>query len=378
MKNIKKKPIYWYLMALTIASAGGLQGWRTLYNNFAVDVVGLDGYHVGVIQSVRELPGFLALFAIFALMLIREHHLSAISVIMMGFGIAITGFFPSYAGLIITTLIMSFGFHYYETTNQSLVLQNFDQSESPLVIGKQRSIMSLVCILIGIIVFAFSYFLSYRTIFALIGTLVGAVGIWGLFFTHTYSENHIQHKKMILRKKYSLFYLLTFLSGARRQIFMVFSVFLLVKRLGFTIQTITILFVVNNIINYFVTPLIAKAIKQYGERLILTIEYASLIIIFTAYAYSGNKWIIMMFYILDHISFNGAMAIRTYFHKIADPKDILSSTAVSFTINHIAAVILPVVGGYLWMLDYKIPFFVGTGLSLLSLIAVQFIRIKKS
>ena len=377
MKNIKKKPIYWYLMALTIASAGGLQGWRTLYNNFAVDVVGLDGYHVGIIQSIREVPGFLALCAIFILMLIREHHLSAISVILMGIGIALTGCFPSYPGLIMTTILMSFGFHYYETTNQSLVLQNFDQSESPLVLGKQRSIMSLVCIIMGISVFVFSYHLSYKAMFALIGSLVVAVGVWGLFFKNNTHETHVQHKKMILRKKYSLFYFLTFLSGARRQIFMVFSVFLLVKRLGFSIQTITILFVVNNVINYFVTPLIAKAIKRYGERTILTYEYASLILIFTAYAYCGNKWIIMMLYVLDHISFNGAMAIRTYFHKIADPKDISSSTAVSFTINHIAAVILPVVGGYLWMLNYKIPFLVGTGLSFISLAAVQFVRVEK-
>ncbi len=377
MKNIKKKPIYWYLIALTIASAGGLQGWRTLYNNFAVDVVGLDGFHVGVIQSVREVPGFMALCAIFVLMLIREHHLSAISVIVMGIGIASTGFFPSYPGLIMTTLLMSFGFHYYETTNQSLVLQNFDQGESPLVLGKQRSIMSLVCILMGIGVFVLSYHLSYKAMFAVIGSLVVGVGIWGLCFRHDFNESHLQHKKMIIRRKYSLFYILTLLSGARRQIFMVFSVFLLVKRLGFTIQTITTLFVINNLINYFVTPLIAKAIKKYGERLILTFEYGSLIVIFTAYAYCGNKWIIMMLYILDHISFNGAMAIRTYFHKIADPKDISASTAVSFTINHIAAVVLPVVGGYLWMLNYKIPFLVGTGLSILSLIAVQYVRVKK-
>ena len=102
-----------------------------------------------------------------------------------------------------------------------------------------------------------------------------------------------------------------------------------------------------------------------------------MIIIFTAYAYCTNKWIIMGLYIFDHISFNGAMAIRTYFHKIADPKDISASTAVSFTINHIAAIILPVLGGYLWMLDYKIPFFVGTGLSVVSLTAVQFVQVKK-
>ena len=374
MENIKKKPIYWYLMILTIASAGGLQGWRTLYNNFAVDVVGLDGFHIGTLQSARELPGLLALCAIFVMMLIREHKLSAISVTVMGIAISVTGFFPSFTGLIFTTLIMSFGFHYYETTNQSLVLQNFDQFESPLVMGAQRSIMSLVCVVIGLCVFGFSYFLSFKAMFLIIGVLVTLAGLWGLFFGPKHTPGQVQHKKMILRKRYSLFYYLTLLSGARRQIFMVFSVFLLVKRLDFGIQTITILFVVNNVINYFVTPLVAKAINRFGERKILTCEYASLIVIFTAYAFCPYKSIVMLLYILDHISFNGAMAIRTYFQKIADPKDIASSTAVSFTINHIAAVVLPVVGGYLWMIDYKIPFLLGTGLSVMSLILAQFVK----
>ncbi len=378
MKNIKKKPIYWYLMALTVASAAGLQGWRTLFNNFAVDVVRLEGLHVGVIQSVREVPGFLALCAIFVLMLIREHRLSALSVTLMGIGIALTGVFASYTGLICTTLIMSFGFHYYETTNQSLVLQNFDQSESPLVLGQQRSIMSLVCVIMGLSVLGLSYVLSYRAMFAVIGLLVMGVGIWGLLRGPDQSEGHVQHKKMILRRRYGLFYLLTLLAGARRQIFIVFSVFLLVKRLEFSVQTVTLLFVTNNVINYFVTPLIARAIKRFGERPILTAEYGSLIIIFTAYAYCPNKWIIMLLYILDHISFNGAMAIRTYFQKIADPRDISASTAVSFTINHIAAVVLPVVGGTLWMVNYKLPFLMGVGLSIMSLTAAQFVRVKAS
>jgi hypothetical protein len=120
MKNLKKKPMYRYLMILTICSAAGLQGWLTLFNNFAVEVAGLEGIHIGVIQSVREIPGFLALLAIFVMLFIKEHRLSALSTLVLGVGLAATGLFPSFIGLLITTLIMSFGFHYYETTNQSL------------------------------------------------------------------------------------------------------------------------------------------------------------------------------------------------------------------------------------------------------------------
>jgi len=372
MKQIKQKPMFQYLMVLTIASAAGLQSWRTLFNNFAVETVKLDGLHISMIQSIREIPGFLALCVIFLLVFIKEQRISALSVICMGIGIVLTGFMPTFNGLIITTLLMSFGFHYYETTNQSLILQNFDEYQSPLVMGSQRSMMSLVSIIVGICVFLMAYGLSFKTMFSIIGMIIISTGIWGLFSGPKQNKEQVQHKKMVLRKKYSLFYYLTFLSGARRQIFMVFSILLLVKKFDFSVQQITMLFVLNNIINYFAAPLIAKAIKKFGERTILSCEYGSLIFIFTAYAFCPYKWMVATFYVLDHISFNGSMAIRTYFQKIANKQDISSSTAVSFTINHIAAVILPVVGGYLWMINYRIPFLFGTFMGLLSLIVVQF------
>ena len=137
-KSIKEKPIYKFLFILTIASAIGLQGWRTLFNNFAVEEAGIDGFWVGIIQSVREVPGFLALLVIYLLIVIKEHNLSRLSIIILGLGVAVTGLFPSNLGLVFTTLIMSTGFHYFETTNQSLTLQHFDKKESAIVMFSIR------------------------------------------------------------------------------------------------------------------------------------------------------------------------------------------------------------------------------------------------
>jgi predicted MFS family arabinose efflux permease len=179
---------------------------------------------------------------------------------------------------------------------------------------------------------------------------------------------------MILRKKYWLYYFLTFLAGARRQIFVTFAVFLLVKKFTFSVQEVTILFVINNVINFFLTPRIGKAIIHYGERKVLSVEYTTLIAVFIAYAYVESKWIVTILYIVDHIVFNFSIAIRTYFQKIGDPRDIAPSMAVGFTINHIAAVVIPVIGGLAWMVDYRIPFFAGAVFSLFSLVAVQLIK----
>jgi hypothetical protein len=374
VNKIDHKIMYRFLILLTICSTAGLQTWQTLFNNFAVEVASLEGKHIGVIQSVREIPGFLAMLAIFIMLLVREHRLSAFSILFLGFGLSITGLFPSLAGLLVTTLIMSFGFHYYETTNQSLTLQYFDKKTSPWIFGKLRSIAAATNIGIGIVIYLISPFMTYLQIYMIIGGLIMVVALWGLGQDPT--DKHVvpQRKRMIFRKRYWLFYFLTFMGGARRQIFMAFAVFLIVKKFNFTLQEVTGLFVINNTVNYFLSPIIGKAIIRFGERRVLSLEYTSLIFIFLAYATVQSRLIVAVLYILDHIFFNFAIAIRTYFQKVGDPKDIAPSMAVGFTINHVAAVVLPAVGGLLWMIDYRIPFLAGAGMSILSLTAVQLIR----
>ncbi|MBW2475164.1 MAG: MFS transporter [Deltaproteobacteria bacterium] len=371
MVTSEQRPMLRFLIVQTAASVVGLQCWMILFNNFAVEVADLDGLQVGIIGSVREIPGFLALLAVFVMLVIREHRLSALSIIFLGLGTALTGLLPSFSGLIITTLIMSFGFHYYETTNQSLTLQYFSTAISPLIFGRLRSLAAATSIVVGLLLYLMGMVFSYKVMFLTIGGLVVAAGIWGLLQDPTHKQVAPQHRKMIFRRRYSLYYFLTFMAGARRQIFIAFSVYLLVKVFHFTVTEITLLFVVNNAINFVLSPAIGRAIVRFGERWILSIEYGGLIGVFLVYAFTDSKLLVVAMYILDHILFNFAIAIRTYFQKVADTADIAPSMAVGFTINHIAAVVMPAIGGALWMIDYRIPFVTGALLSLISLLAVQ-------
>lgn len=365
--------MYIFLLILTIATSISFQGWRTLLNNFAVQVAGLDGGQFGAVGSIREIPGFLSLFVIYVLMVINEHKLAAISVAVMGVGIAITGFMPSFAGIAFTTIIMSFGFHYYETLNQSLTLQYFGYSEAPIVMGRLRSLGAAANIAVGVVILAISGIFEYKELFMGAGIVAILAGIYCFFQDPSSTDIPIQHKKMIFRSKYWLFYALSFMAGARRQIFVAFAVFLLVKKFDYSIQTIAALFIANNVINYFLNPIIAKSVNKYGERKVLTLEYASLVLIFISYAYTDSPIVAGFLYILDNIFFNFSMAVKTFFQKIADPKDIAPSMAVSFTINHIAAVFVPVIGGIAWMQDYRIVFLGAAVLSMFSLFMSQFV-----
>jgi hypothetical protein len=376
-ETIKRNPMFGYLVVLTICSTVGLQTWSTLFNNFAVDIAGLNGSQIGMIQSIREIPGFLALLAVYVMLIIREHRLSALSILILGIGLAATGFFPTYYGIALTTLISSFGFHYYETTNMSLTLQYFRPHESPWVFGKLTSLAAATSIAIGLLIWLIMSFMSFTQVYLAVGALIAGAGVWA--FTRDPSDPQAlpQRRRMVLRRKYWLFYFLTFMAGARRQIFIAFSVLLLVQKFDYTVREITILFAINNSINYFLSPWVGRGIIRFGERKMLSAEYLSVIFIFTAYAMTDSKLLVAFIYILDQIFFTFAMAIRTYFQKVGDPRDIAPSMAVGFTINHLAAVFLPAIGGLLWVVDYRIPFFGGAAMGIVSLLAVQKIRVPR-
>src|SRR3712207_3984530 len=131
-----------FLVAITFANWFGFASWQALFNNFAKDAVSVTGWEIGVLQSVREIPGFLAFTAVFWFMLMREQTLAYASIAVLALGVALTGYLPSYAGLILTTFVMSVGFHYFETANQALSLQLLPKSEAPKVLGKVASAMA--------------------------------------------------------------------------------------------------------------------------------------------------------------------------------------------------------------------------------------------
>jgi hypothetical protein len=372
--NIRKNPVYPFLLVMVLSGSMGFQAWRTMINNFAYEVGGLNGFEFGMVQSVREIPGFLVFLIVFLLLIIKEHRLGSLSVIVLGLGVMTTGMFPSLWGIMTTTLIMSTGMHYYETVNKSLSLQHFSKQESPLVMAQVRAYQALGNIAIGALVVGLTVLTDYRMSFLCIGIAVIIAGLYTIAIDPIKKEPVPQHKRIILRKSYWLFYVLNLLSGARRQVFVVFAVFLLVERHAFSVEEVALMFIANNLLSYYINPFIGKAINRFGERKVLSFEYIGLFVVFLGYVTLENRWLVAGLYIIDHIFFNFAIGISTYLHKIADPRDIAPSNSVGFAINHIAAVFIPFLGGILWLQNYKIPFMAGAILCLISLGFVQFIK----
>lgn len=369
----KKPENLLYVMAIAMALAFGV--WQALLNNFVIERANFSGVEIGILQSLREIPGFLAFTAVFLLLMMREQTLGLVSLVFLGVGTAITGFFPSEIGLYATTVLMSIGFHYYETVNQSLSLQWFDKKTAAHKMGKVIAMRSFASLIAFALVWVMLDMLKVdmEVVYVLGGgaCVILALFCWWAF--PRFNQGVEQHKKIILRKRYWLFYALTFMSGARRQIFVVFAGFLMVEKFGFDAAAISILFLINGAMNMFFAPRIGKLIGLLGEKSSLGLEYIGLILVFVGYAFVESPWVAVVLYVVDHLLFSMAIAIKTYFQKIADPKDIAPTAGVSFTINHIAAVVLPALYGLLWIASPAAVFLTGAGLAVLSLMLSRLI-----
>ena len=125
--------------------------------------------------------------------------------------------------------------------------------------------------------------LSYNSVFMASGSVCALLALFCLFAYPQFEAPTPQTKKLILRKRYWLYYALQFMSGARRQIFVVFAGFMMVEKFGFDVHELTGLYLINLVINMTVAPMLGRAVSVFGERRTLVFEYAGLAIVFAAY-----------------------------------------------------------------------------------------------
>lgn len=363
------------LLAMAFVMPLTFSVWNALLNNFSVEQAAFTGREIGILQSLREVPGFLTFTTVLFLLFIREQRFAILSLLLMSVGVAITGYFPTVLGLYITTVIMSIGFHYFETLNESLTLQWLPRERTAHFMGQVLSVKAVASLLaygsIWVLMEALDW--TYKDMYLLAGGcgLALVLAIWGwfpMFPEHTPQKTHI-----ILRKRYWLYYALTFMGGARRQIFMVFAAFMMVEKFGYSVGEISGLYLLNYVFNLFFAPRIGAWIGRVGEHRALTIEYIGLLGVFVSYAFVSNATLAAILFIVDHFFFALAIAIKTYFQKIAAPSDIAGSAGVSFSINHIAAVVVPVILGSVWLVSPAAVFITGAAFAVISLVLAQFI-----
>ena len=348
----------------------------SVFNNFAVEQLGLLPHHLGILESIREIPGLLGVLIGGLIVRFPETRMAGLSLLIFGTGFVGYSQVSTVPVLILYSFIWSIGFHTWYPLAETINLSLAGKHERGRRLGQIRSV-GAVATLFGIgVVYLFADSIGYHYIYALAGG-VGAAGAIGLFAMDRTAGNYIPDR-FILKKKYGLFYGLHLLDGCRRVIFNTFAAFTLVKVYHVGVKQIAILALINNMLAFILGPHVGRFIDRFGERTSLTLNYTQMGLVFLGFATFHSVGPLSVLYVLDSLFLLLSMSTTTYISKITDPGDLRPTLSMGVTMNHIAAVTVPLIGGYLWITaGYETIFSLGVALSVVALILSRFIRINQ-
>ncbi len=359
------------LLAFAVLMVGGFFGVLfTLYNNFIVERVGIEAHELGVIEALREVPGLLNAFIIAMLITVVPARFACWSLVILGLGIIGFTQVDSVFTLALFSVIWSIGFHCWIPLESAMALTFSEGSEKGRVLGQLRSISGFGGLAaIVLCLFAFRY-VGYEGLFALAGaaTIIGGAG---LLFT-TRRANEVREEPFVFKRRFRYFYVLQILQGCRKQMFITFAIFALVKVHQMPVETTIVLVLVNQVVVMVTAPLLGRLVDRFGERRMLSASYIGLFFVFLGYAFVKDRPVLYVLYCVDNAIFFGGIALTTYLHRIATPEELRPSLSMGVTMNHVASVAAPLIGGYVWYLfGYEVIFLAGAGLCLVSLVVTQ-------
>ena len=385
VRNLRRELTIILAVTAALGMTSGI--FETTFNNYLNDTFAITAEARGKLEFPRELPGFLVTLMGGVLFFLSEARLGVLSALGIALGIvglAFTG--DDYLRMMIFMVIWSMGNHLLMPVTSTIALSLAPPNKRAERMGQIGAVGMAATIVGATIVWAGMQYIDigYRGTFLIAagGAVVAAIFIG---FIKPLPKRKGRRPKLVLKRRYGLFYLLNVFSGARKQIFLTFGVWVLIKVFEQPAYTIAKLWIVASAIGIFFQPQLGKLIDRIGERTILMANAIVIIIICLGYGFAHllplrhPVWVVYVCYVIDNLIFATGIARATYLDKIAEQEsDIHASLSVGVTIDHAVSMSLPALGGIAWVL-YGYPWvFVGAAaIAVLDLTAAGFIRVPR-
>jgi len=385
IRNVRRELMIFLAVTAALGMTFGI--FETTFNNYLNDTFAITAEARGKLEFPRELPGFLVTLMGGVLFFLSEARLGVLSALGIAVGIvglAYTG--DDYARMIAFMVIWSMGNHLLMPVMGTIALSLAPPNKRAAKMGQIGAVGMAATIVGATIVWAGMQYIDigYRGTF-LIAAGGAAVAAIFIGFINPLPKREGRRPKLVLKRRYGLYYLLNVFSGARKQIFLTFGVWVLIKVFEQPAYTIAKLWIVASAIGIFFQPQLGKLIDRVGERIILMANAIIIVIICLGYGFAHllpvrhPVWVVYVCYVIDNLIFATGIARATYLDKIAEQEsDIHASLSVGVTIDHAVSMSIPALGGIAWVV-YGYPWvFVGAaGIAVLNLIAAGFIRVPR-
>lgn len=349
----------------------GFNVWMAVFNNFAVEELSIGAAQMGILQSLREVPGVLGFATSYLALLFPELTLASVSVVWTGLGLGLMALATGVVNLLVYLMVFSTGFHIYYPASSAVALMESEGGETPRLLGRMGSVNALAAVLATAFVFLAVGPLGFRWTLAIAGAVTVVGGVFCLRSGHR-QQSLQKQQKVTFRARYWVFYALTFLMGSRRHIFSTFAVFLLVNNHGISAQTTAVLYLASSLLVTYAANLQGRLVANLGERVTMTGYFLVIVLICLGYAYISWLPLLYVLFVGDAVLAGFGIAVNSYFRKIAPESEVTANMSMSQTINHISALFVPALGGLVWeRLGFQSTFIFGAVVAAICLVVSQ-------
>jgi predicted MFS family arabinose efflux permease len=315
--------------------------------NFLVNDLGLSGRQVLWLAGIREIPGLTLVFIAMLIMHLPLSRRAALALVVMGVGYCLYAAVQSYIALVAVALLASLGFHNWLPLQGTLGFALTEKRHSGRIMGFLSSIGALASIVGMGLTALLATTLPLRAFFVVGGILIVLGGLLVARIPTDVGEQKQAQPRILLKKRYWLYYVLTFFEGSRTQVFGSFGTLVLVQSYGLDAQQISLLLVTSGIVNFVFAPTIGRLLDLVGERFTLTISYVLLALCFVGYATVHNVWFLCGMLIGINLLVTLSIGLSTYVNRIAPPEELGPTLSAGVSINHITSVTMSLLAGTL-------------------------------
>lgn len=358
--------------ALTFFFGFGFSVYNGVFQNWLRDRMHAGPIQLGGLESLREIPGLLAALMAGTLVSLAETRIAGLGLLIVAIGIGSTGLMPNYSLLIGAVVFWSVGFHLWTTVQPAITLALARGKEGGRHLGRMGAVgatATLTALGVAAVIAQTIHQFAYRNYYFLAGGSILVASLLCMLLS-VHGERPAR-ARIILRREYGLFYLLTFLEGCRRQIFAIFASFALILVYHASLRNMLIIQFVNAIMISITAPAIGRVVDKHGEKKPLFYYSIGLIVVFLGYATFRTAGALVALFLIDNVLFSFSVGYTTYLNRIVRKNELTPCLAMGVTMNHIAAVTVPIGGALLWyhFHNYQIPFWVGVAVALVALFA---------
>jgi MFS family permease len=369
LQGMRTELLMFFILISAAALGNGLSD--SVYSNYFKEVYNVTAFQRGFIEFPRELPGLLCAFTIGMLGFLGDLRVSLIAQVFAVIGVTVLGIFtPPFAVMLIFLFINSMGMHVFMPLQDAIGMSLAEPNQIGRRMGQYSSVRSAFGLTAALLVFFgfrtgfFSFNTQTKWIFLVSAVFFVFAAFMAMIMVKKVRPQKTAPKKLklVLRKQYRYYYLLTILHGVQKQIAYVYGTWVIVDLLMKQADTTALLNIAVGFVSIFFLNMIGRWMDKFGIKKMMYLDALTFIIIYIIYGFvvwgiasktlpsqGWSVWLVYLLFVLDRLSMQIGMVKSVYLRSIAwDEDEVTSTLSMGVSLDHVISIMAAIAGGYVW------------------------------